>query len=160
MTPPQQEPTGAGEQTLFDEYLKKYPQDAPYFDGLIHTPISKNVKRFLRSRPLTPADAPTGKSHIYGYDDVKKCLSGYSGALEAHDLAIATAAKAEERKRILKESCKQCPMQDETPDTCENCLIHKVCSSHTTPGKRESESDHDVIANKVYPRPKKQEREP
>jgi hypothetical protein len=43
------------ERTLFDEYLEEYPQDTLYFDGVIYTPISNDVKAFLRSRPHTPA---------------------------------------------------------------------------------------------------------
>ncbi len=50
--------------TLFDEYLKECPQDDPYFCGIISNPISKNVKKFLKSRPAPLTHDDTGNCLI------------------------------------------------------------------------------------------------
>jgi len=37
-------------------------------------------------------------------------------------------ALKQERERLLKRACDKCPLLDERPETCENCLIESMRS--------------------------------
>jgi hypothetical protein len=119
----QQEP-----KNLFEKYLQEYPQDNPYFCGIIFDPISKNVKKFMQKYPLPASDIGTSGNKVdlekhwrdlfisdvrgslvwdaeHGNPELFKAVRSLDSfydkfSVEQHDQAIATKAVEEYKREI------------------------------------------------------------